>query len=129
MPLLYSTLRPPAKELNTALGILISRKPEELEQTDEATLYLASLAGLPGTENVDLDRARAHFEDLAQMVKKQTEATSKYQHSIGKDFKDNDLSKMADLGMATQINLPYQAPVPASLNQFNPVVGPPAPSK
>lgn len=41
----------------------------------------------------------------------------------------NDLSMEADLGLVNEISIPYQGAVPASLNQFNPVYGPPAPSK
>ena len=92
-PILYTNLRAPAKELNTALGILISSKPEDLNQVDVATMYFASLAGLPGAEPMDLDRAHAHFQDLAKLVQQQTEVTSKYQHSINRNFKDTPQAK------------------------------------
>jgi hypothetical protein len=115
-PLLFSALRPPAKKLNTALGILIS-EPEEVERTDIATLYLASLAGLPGTENLDLDGARAHFEELAMMVQKQTEATSKYQHSISADFKDTPESKAVVLVEALRS---YEQDAERSMNTSRP---------
>lgn len=97
MPGLLSDLRegPPAQSLDTSLGVLISKKPEELEQTDIATLYLASRAGLPGAENVDLERTRTRFDTLAKIVQKQTEATYQYQHHLNKNFQNTPEAKIA----------------------------------
>jgi RHS repeat-associated protein len=42
---------------------------------------------------------------------------------------DNELSMMSDMGDATRIVIPENGSSPASLNQFNPIYGPPAPSQ
>jgi hypothetical protein len=96
-PLLFSGMRPPAKQLDSAFGMVLSKSPAELEQTDIETLYLSCLSSLPGTGKQDLDRARAHFAELAKMVQNETEATSKYQHKTNKDFQDTPEGKASIL--------------------------------
>jgi len=96
-PLLFSGSRPPAKKLDTELGAILSKSPADLEKTDVETLYLASLSSLPGTENQNLDAARAHFTDLASAVQKETEATAQYQRKINPSFQDTPEGKASIL--------------------------------
>jgi len=79
---------PPPTETETALGLLLNKTPEEIEQTDIETIAWACLGGLPGTEKVTLESGRNRIQKLAQRVKDTTDASLKMDRAKNKNFQD-----------------------------------------
>ena len=55
------------------MAALLSKSPEELQGVDIAEMNLLCAAGLPGAEDLDVDRCLARLDDWAARVRRETE--------------------------------------------------------
>jgi len=101
--IIHCLSRPPYPQTYVELTAL---SPEELEQIDIALVNLLSAEGLPGAENLNIDRCLAELDKWAELVK-QNEQKYSAQFFLHRQHYDNSYAKFqaVNLGLTLKEDL------------------------